>query len=169
MRCNVYVKHHIYITKVHNIVIKVIYIACRQPVAEVSCNVIDFARVFKSTVLLLRPVDPNSFLPFLDLSFKLGPGLWIITGPSFGVKDGSDCVVCLGSGLHYSYSEAESLNLGSILTSIQKFLAMNLLFCTDIQSGSVVLNDKEGQVQLRYLQVELGVDVCFIDSDGESG
>lgn len=74
MRCNVYEKDHIYITKVHNIVIKVIYIACRQPVAEVSCNVIDFVRDFKSTVLLLLPVDPNSFLPLVSFSLKLREG-----------------------------------------------------------------------------------------------
>ncbi len=146
MRCNVYVKDHIYITKVYNIVIKVIYIACRQPVAEVSCNVIDFALGFKSTVLLLLPVDPNSFLPFLDLSFKHGEGLWIITDPSVMLEDGSDCVVCLGPGLHVFYSEAESFNLGPVSTCLLKFVAINLRFRADIQSGSVVLNEKKGQI-----------------------
>ena len=67
---------------------------------------------------MLSPVDYESFLPFLDLSFKLGEGIWIVAGPSFRVKDGSDSVVCLSSGIHFSYSEAESLNLGSIFTSL---------------------------------------------------
>ena len=89
-----HVKVEVYIVKVGNIVIKVVYVSGHQTVVEVSRNVIDFARGFKSTVLLLLPVDPNSFLPFLDLSFKLGSGLWIVAEPSFGVKDGPDCFVC---------------------------------------------------------------------------
>jgi len=169
MLCNVYVKDHIYIVKVHNIVFKVAYISCCQSVAEVSCNVIDLARGFKSTVLLLLPVDPDSFLSLLYLSFKLGEGLFIAAEPSFSLEDGSDSVVCLSSGLHFSYSEAESLNLGVIPTSLVEQFAIQFFFRTDIQSGSAVLNDKKGQVQLRYLQVELGVDVCSVDSDGESG
>ena len=89
-----HVKVEVYIVKVGNIVIKVVYVSGHQTVVEVSRNVIDFARGFKPTVLLLLPVDPNSFLPFLDLSFKLGEGVWITADPSFGVKDGSDCFVC---------------------------------------------------------------------------
>lgn len=42
---------------------------------------------------------------------------------------------------------------------------MDLLFCTDIQSGNVVLNEEEGQLLLRYLQVKLGVVVCSVDDD----
>ena len=72
MRRNMHVKVEVYIVKVGNIVIKVVYVSGHQTVVEVSRNVIDFARGFKPTVLLLLPVDPNSFLPFLDLSFKLG-------------------------------------------------------------------------------------------------
>ena len=132
MRCDVYEKDRIYITKVHNIVFKVIYIAYRQSVAEVSRNVTDCARDIKSTVLLLLPVDPNNFLPFLDLSFKHGEGIWIVADPSFGSKDGSDSAVCLGSGLHFSYSEAKTFNLGPILTSLVECFTINLLFRTDI-------------------------------------
>ena len=94
-------------------------------------------------MLLLLPVDPNSFLPFLDLSFKLGSGLFITGLIVSGVKDGSDCVVCLSSSLHFFYSEAEIFNLGMILTVLIKQFAVNLLFHTDIKSGSVALDEEE--------------------------
>ena len=132
MRYNMHVKVEVYSVKVGNIVIKVVYLSSDQAVVEVSRNLFKFASGFKSTVLLLLPVDPNSFLPLVSFSFKLGEGLWIITDPSVMLEDGSDCVVCLGSGLHYPYSEAESLNFRVILTSLLKNFTVNLLFCTDI-------------------------------------
>ncbi len=144
MLCNVYVKVEVYIVKVDNIVIKVVYITCHQPVVVVSCHGIDLASGVKPTGLLILPVDPDSFLSLLYLFFKLGEGIWFVADPSFSLEDGSDSAVCLVSGLHFSYSEAESLNLGSILTSRLKFLARKLLFCTDIQGGSVVLNEDKG-------------------------
>ena len=116
-----HVKVEVYIVKVGNIVIKVVYVSGHQTVVEVSRNVIDFARGFKSTVLLLLPVDPNSFLSLFHFSFKLGEGVWIAADPSFRVNNGSDGVVCLSSGLHLSYSEAETLNPGTILTFCLKF------------------------------------------------
>ena len=62
----------------------------------------------------------------LRLSLKLKEGVWIVLDPSFSVKDGSDYVVCLSSGLHFSYSEAESLNLGTILASLLKYKTRDL-------------------------------------------
>ena len=127
-----HVKVEVNIVKVGNIVIKVVYFSSDQAVVKVSCNVIDLARDFKPAVLLLLPVDPDSYLSLVSFSFKLGEGLWIVADPSFRVKDGSDSAVCLGSGLHFSYSEAGFLNLGSVLTSLVKFITINLLFCADI-------------------------------------
>ena len=141
-----HVKVEVYSVKVGNIVIKVVYLSSDQAVVEVSRNLFKFASGFKSTVLLLLPVDPNSFLPLVSFSFKHGEGLWIITEPSVMLEDGSDSVVCLGSSLHVSYSEAETFNPVIALTSLVKYFTINLLFRTDIQSNNVVLNEEEGQV-----------------------
>lgn len=97
-------------------------------------------------MLLLLPVNPNSFLPLISFSFKLGKGFRIITDPSFRFENGSNCVVCLGPGLHVSYRQAKIFNPVIALTVFVKHFTIDLLFCTDVQTGSIVLNDKEGEV-----------------------
>ena len=92
---------------------------------------------------MLRPVDHESFLPFLDLSFELGEGIWIVADPSFRLEDGPDYSVCLDSSMQLSYSEAESLDFSTILTCFKEFVTVDLLFRTDIQSGSAVFNEEE--------------------------
>ena len=132
--------------KLADIIVNIAYISCCQLGVEISCNVFDLTSGFKPTVLLLLPVDPNSLIPFFNLSFKLGSGFWIVADPSYRLEDVSDCVVCLSSSLHFFYSEAEIFNLRMILTVLIKQFAVDLAFCTDIKSGFVARNDKEGQV-----------------------
>ena len=129
--------------KLADIIVNIAYISCCQPGVEVSCNVFDLTSGFKPTVLLLLPVDPNSLIPFFNLPFKLGSGLFITGFIVSGLEDGSDCVVCLSSSLHFFYSEAEIFNLRMILTVLIKQFAVNLLFHTDIKNGSLVFDEEE--------------------------
>lgn len=111
-----HVKVEVYTVKVGDVVIKVACVSSDQAVVEVSRNVFKFASGFKSTVLLLLPVDPNSFLPLFNFSLKPFKGVWIVADPSFSIDDGSDRVVCLSSGLYFSYSEAKTFNFGTVFT-----------------------------------------------------
>ena len=129
--------------KLADIIVNIAYISCCQLGVEISCNVFDLTSGFKPTVLLLLPVDPNSLIPFFNLSFKLGSGFWIVADPSYSLEDVSDCVVCLSSSLHFSYSEAGFLNLSVIPTSLLESFTTYLIFRTDIQSSNVVLNDEK--------------------------
>ena len=124
-----HVKVEVYIVKVGNIVIKVVYVSGHQTVVEVSRNVIDFARDFKSTVLLLLPIDPNSFLSLLDLSKELLKSISVCTSPLNRVPLPFYQCPSLVFSLNFFNSEACSRNLYVTSTSFLKKLTTNRFFC----------------------------------------